>query len=382
LYSDFHYYMIHTLANKAGFSHAEAHTIAFASQFIDDNVRYEDMTVINLPTIWYGDCAEGNVFKPVCTAHDDLMMVASGLIPSVEKRTYLPFHFIPETAEGLTRPDGRIARKVVDEAINSLKKAPPSQDIEDRRVRERELIALGIALHSYADTWAHREFTAYHEDKNSVEDFEVKTASGWVEGSSISGSRSPLPVGHGRAGSCPDMSFLEWRYRSPSGMVERNNPGDYNHAAMMIFNLLKEVAPEGNPQADWNDISSRIWTVVSTHPQDYSLFAQQKSADYVRSFPECFPGMSADDVASHNPSSDPEGKRVPYNKYEWANSAFVSHSWIETYKSPSNLFGTTPDVTRYPYVFKKDNPDYKWLFFHIKANEQRKMIFQELGLTY
>ena len=76
---DFHYHGIGVLAKAAGFHEDDALTIAYASQYVDDATESEPIRVGEM------------IFEPVRSAHVGLLAYDW----SVQKRVYIPFHFIP-----------------------------------------------------------------------------------------------------------------------------------------------------------------------------------------------------------------------------------------------------------------------------------------------
>jgi len=155
---DFHYYCIFVLANLAGFSQEDAKTIAYSSQFVDDS---RDSKRIKIKDYAY---------DTVRTAHNSIYFYKW----NVQKKIYFPFHFIPPEVlknngsfSYVTKPNSNFAQMVIDEAIN---------DQTDLR-----LYRMGVALHTYADTWAHQNFSGRKHRENNTENFaNVKMANGRI----------------------------------------------------------------------------------------------------------------------------------------------------------------------------------------------------------
>src|SRR3954471_13986701 len=122
MYLDYHYYMIRVLAEKAGFSPADAQIIAYASQYVDDSNEWKKFTIENMPDEVSGTVRpDARTFDPVCTAHKDIQFVG-GMRTEAQVRTYIPFHFVPkdecspanqEFYDYRTKPDGNIARSLI-----------------------------------------------------------------------------------------------------------------------------------------------------------------------------------------------------------------------------------------------------------------------------
>jgi len=167
---EFHYYSTALLAVKAGFSPPDAATLAYASQYVDHHNRALEIaagtgTVFSRPTQNYS-------FWDEVTVGDVLM----------------PFHFLP-AGEGYptVRRDG--ASSPFDVRPNS----EPAKRLLVEALKTRDLYRVGLALHTFSDTWAHQNFTARDEAWNRLD------------------ANNPLPSpGHLQAGTAPDLWLAEW----------------------------------------------------------------------------------------------------------------------------------------------------------------------------
>lgn len=235
---DFHYCCIAVLARAAGFLPGRALSLAYASQYVDDAYESEPIKVGEL------------FFEPVRTAHLGLRAVDW----SVQKRIYIPFHFLPRRPlrspgdSFLTAPAGPFARLLWRHAL--LERGP------------RRLAAMGIALHTLADGWSHQGFSGRQHPENDVERIEHRRDGRW--------RRLILPnvyldlapkVGHAQAGHFPDEAGLVWRYRRsrPSGTVERDNTREFLRAARRLYRLLREAAPSSSRALlTWSMLEPRV----------------------------------------------------------------------------------------------------------------------------
>ncbi len=223
---DIHFYAIYALSRAAAFSPAEAHIIASSSQYTDDSI-YEIYPGLE-------------PWKPVRTAHIGLETWSS----SLQREVFMPFHFIPG-GEGrgeerwITRAGSSLAETVLKAAI-------------DTRGNSLYLFRLGIALHAYADTFSHQNFTGSHSRFNTVRDLHARNESKYWEMAQKRwhfGPQSPyklLPkIGHGEAGKHPDIPYLEWSYRNHRGtMVHGSNPTRYIEA---LESICAQLAPLNKP---------------------------------------------------------------------------------------------------------------------------------------
>lgn len=258
---DFHYHAIAVLARGVGFPAEDAETIAHASQYVDDSTESEPIPI---------NC-RGKVvsFEPVRTAHD--LQRFSHLYHSVQwseqKRVYLPFHFLPAEAfdaarcdkfSFLTRKDSPLARALVTEAFGET----------DPR---RRLCALGIALHTYADSWSHAQFSGKTaKDENDVEAIEVfdEVKNAWQKLRTENLTFDLVPcIGHAQAECYPDRVSEHWKCKLPTGLLERNNRNYFLEAAECIYRLLSTMLGAGavNP-IRWADLKLRIERVFQHVP--------------------------------------------------------------------------------------------------------------------
>jgi hypothetical protein len=185
---DFHYYLVYSQAKIT--EQEKADVIAYASQFVDDNNEGCFLSVKG-DKEWFPEKIEtdnGNYY-PIMTQS----LSPKSLSPYVQKYVYVPFHFLPgdNTVEIdksknplSTTPNSGNAKQVLKAALKSNGVCAPYR--------------IGIALHTYADTWSHQNFTGLNEDWNSVYP--------WYE---IFKSIAPN-IGHAEAGHSPDVISETW----------------------------------------------------------------------------------------------------------------------------------------------------------------------------
>jgi hypothetical protein len=128
------------------------------------------------------------------------------------------------------------------------------------RHQRHALHRLGIAMHTYADTWAHQGFVGVRHAINHAT--ELTGSDGKHDHSFMDRVKNyfvdiVLPLGHGTVLSNPDKPWLVWGYTNGLGeRVERNNPKDYLDAcdhlcrAMQCFRSgdIEHGAPGLGPQ--------------------------------------------------------------------------------------------------------------------------------------
>jgi hypothetical protein len=172
---EFHYYAVHILALEAGFDERTAFLMANSSQEVDAST---------MPAAF--DAPRGPVDVAVTQNYlfwDD----------AVSRGIYLPFHFMPgdHSAAASVRADGRRNRYAVTPNSDSAK------ELLVTALRDKDPYLLGIALHTFADTWAHQNFCGLLDDWNDI--------------GSTSIAASLPAAGHLQALSSPDEPDARWQ---------------------------------------------------------------------------------------------------------------------------------------------------------------------------
>lgn len=369
---DFHYSMTRALAQSAGFQAEDAQDIAYANQYVDDAWDVIPAIIEGLPeAIQGGIVLRSDVFSPVTTAHND-DTVKAGFLNAAQSRTYIPFHFLPEfeySGSGdydyRTRPNGEIARGLMASAVRKVREA-----WDDREQRTRYLIKLGIASHSYIDTWAHQDFSGrFRAEENAVTEIEHHEARKWTrqDGAMLSFKANlfATPIGHARAGYRPDMPHLTWRYRSPSlGLRERCNPEEFMKAAQAVFIYFAEAAGKGR---EWSrELEKKVQECI-----DYAPAGMDETNHSTRKL-EIYPQVFRD-------------VHFGYDRTEWrrkvlegdlellATSDPVRILEVESYLELNNDEAARKLMPKLKYKIDH-SVGLRWLYFHMEALEQRNYV--------
>jgi hypothetical protein len=237
---DFHHGATYVLARLAGFDHDAAGVVAHAAQYVDDATQDGAL-----------DFRTGERYVRATSAHKTLD-IKWNADAADNRLVWVPFHFLPGnapppagTAPGevflrrmMCKPDSEIAREMV-------------LDCVQRQDLPFALHRLGIALHTYVDTFAHQQFVGIVCDLNRLVDVTVDPDPAYVH-SDVYGHLTSglsklaafvaghLPVGHAAATTLPDMPFLKWRFTRRNGeTVVRDNPTDFLAAAQAAFNMAR-----------------------------------------------------------------------------------------------------------------------------------------------
>ncbi len=221
---EFHYYAIYILAREAGLDEGFAGTLAYSSEYVDAATH----------TLSF-DAPRGRV---------DVRPTQNYLFwdETVRREIYLPFHFLPgdPAAASALRVDG---------ARSSYAVTPNGDIVKGLLIdafKDKDPYLMGIALHSFADSWAHQNFTGLMEDYNALP---------------LSRAKALPPAGHLQALAQPDAPEGVWmddRLKHPhSEVVNRER---FTLAARKIYRYLRVFL--GKPYKDDELVVeplARIW---------------------------------------------------------------------------------------------------------------------------
>jgi len=244
---DFHHAVTYVTARLAGFSHEDADVVAYCAQYVDD--------ATNSGVIEFDN---GALYSRLSSAHKALDY--RNFKDLANHRVWLPFHFLPGNG-GLPAgqdPAGGFIEKLICRPDSPVAHDMIASAIADRHKRYG-LARLGIAMHVYADTWAHQGFAGVCHQINYITTLDHEgnpdaTISSWF-GDVLDRLKSEVvatawPLGHGAALSNPDKPFLQWSYVDHRGeKILRDNPSDFVTAADHLCRAMRRYIA-GDPNAD------------------------------------------------------------------------------------------------------------------------------------
>jgi hypothetical protein len=248
---DFHYDIIFALSKEAGYVDADANIIAYASQYVDDNTDRE-YTVSDCSGEFYVGFPDeigrsGDLYFPVITQAVDI----TSFKLSVQRYVFAPFHFIPG--------DSNVTIKRKKNPLCTTRGCKYAADLIQEAKRSKDIYRLGIALHTYADTFSHERFSAFREDWNRVHKTPIENL--------------PPNIGHAEVFHQPDEISTEW-VDERFGKKKIVNSERAMAAAESIFGLIKKRNVKwGNIQADFEtfmdaeDFQERVNLVESKYPK-------------------------------------------------------------------------------------------------------------------
>jgi hypothetical protein len=228
---DFHFYAVYYLARAAGFAPADARLLAWSSQYVDDYEHTKPLTA---------DFSTLGGFHFLSPARVEEGRVC---IPALKPNLLTDCFAVTVVAQDPVRPgwENQIA-------VANLARAASIDGEKGRR-----LIALGIALHSWADTFAHEQRTAVLGDPVN---FAVPRPVGSTLGEVVRQAATQVvgglvPTGHSAWGNVPD-----WPWIDPEKAVR---------AARSIWWILRAL-PEANsaPVKEWEEIDWKVRSVFWT----------------------------------------------------------------------------------------------------------------------
>lgn len=238
--SEFHYYAVHFLCLRAGFAPEEARRVARSSQYVDDAV------------VAY--VVEDGRAPYRCLVTQNYLFWDEATLRDV----YLPFHFLPGDPERTRRE----RRDGLSPALAASPDSPLSKELLVEALKSGDTYRLGIALHAYADGWAHQHFSGRIEEANALD------------------PSSPLPpAGHLQALRAPDEALGRWR--DPRLLPELalvDNRGRFLAAARKIYRYLRvsRRLPFDDEELVLGELE-RIWARKGGSPGQAASGAQSRA---------------------------------------------------------------------------------------------------------
>jgi len=357
---DFHYGVIKVLARAAGFSEDDAQTIAYASQYTDDSANHQPVLMENLGNLslnkkleqWVELLGlhngperkivvkvwEGTLFDPVCTSHVGVDYIL-GLDSGVQRKVYVSFHFLPgkkhfdgQEFSYLTIPNGGIASSLLDAIVDAYR----TDDHNQKKLRSVALCALGIALHSYADTWAHQSFSGRRSSAdNDLIDLKVDGVKPPID--EIMKLGALVPIGHLDAGNYPDRpdNAVEFEFKRGENL-KRSNTDAFLEAAEKILSALAPLNGK-DPAIEWGKIGATLKDCLAEESD-----AKDRVKLIENEFKKEFPELTMD-----------------YDKGRWEREAVKMKPAVDF---------------KYSITFLPTGQSNKWFDFHVAALAQRTFV--------
>lgn len=203
---EFHYYITYLIAAKAGFGAKDAYLLAYSSQYVDDNDMVFEISTDTSHSYQNYISQTMNILKPKLKLF----------------RIYPIFHFIPgkPLADTARRKDGKL------HYLNTTPDSDNARNILKLALQSGDIYRIGVASHSYADSWAHQNFVGYYDEFNTIKKSILK--------------RIKPRIGHAGAGHNPDRVGLSWTdHRLVSSLRDIDNNKRFLQAAARLFELYR-----------------------------------------------------------------------------------------------------------------------------------------------
>ncbi|MCL2363098.1 MAG: hypothetical protein FWC71_00360 [Defluviitaleaceae bacterium] len=270
---DFHYNTVKVLAVHAGFSVQDAQYIAYFSQQVDDFIMHAPFITDSAPPPFFIENRLARklrirrnrwVFLPCTTGINMLRTLSS----SYRLHTLMPFHFImPRPFYTLNKNAERSLYRCI--SANRGEHLLVNQRVKDivQQMRTEDfLIALGITLHTFADSYAHEGFSGFQGWENAAH------VHAGLRSSESLFFRTLPSIGHANAGSLPDECTAKIEIhakrteKSPyEPLIVRDNAVFFADCARRICDILcmaNQKSPLNN--SEWGQLSENL-TTAQTH---------------------------------------------------------------------------------------------------------------------
>ena len=304
---DFHYYVIKTLARTAGFDEEEAQTIAYYSQQVDDFVKCSPMCVRQEPPAYfmekgYAKKSLGETWQVM--PHPTGIDVLQSLHEKYQYTTLASFHFIParplaeiQEQTGHTRADYRCVRADDERAVLIDQIVKEAVDAVQEQSCEKSLMQLGMALHTYADTYAHCGYSGLEGWENRAV---IKKAYNQQTGK----EEVPEPerrvfelvphIGHGNSGHVPDVCTYQIDVAMQKDEqdndltlhIVRDNLKEFLVCSKAIFgHLCRAAQTDAGDKAVWREFEQRLARAMQV-PTLEETSKEKLTAHWKTVFPE------------------------------------------------------------------------------------------------
>ena len=234
---EFHYYMTYIIARRAGFNANDSYIIAHSSQYTDDNTEHLYISQ-DTPDAYESYISQTvNILKP----QKELM------------RIYPVFHFLPGSLNEISgdsarRADGKL------HLMNAIPNSVSVRKLLTDALGLHDLYRIGIATHTFSDTFAHQNFVGADDGFNDM--------AGLLE--------QLIPsVGHADAKHSPDIPNEMWKdERLVPSHALIDNKIRFLDAAGCLFDLYRGHSTDDDARRSLlADLGNAIGTKTSTTSQ-------------------------------------------------------------------------------------------------------------------
>lgn len=229
---EYHFYITHIIALRAGFKKEDSYKIAYSCQYTDDNNA--SLTIRDKSNIPYINHISQTM---------DITKPEERLL-----RIHPFFHFFPgntkEIVDAPSRHDGKL------HLLNTIPGNSNALKLMRWAFKSNNLYNIGIATHMFADTYAHQNFAGFKDGFNSMK--------GFLE--------FLIPnIGHADAKYAPDVPGKVWTdTRLTSAFEEINNNTRFLNASEHIYGLFRLKLNPGYPKDKLSKEKTKLRTELES----------------------------------------------------------------------------------------------------------------------
>src|SRR3972149_8391205 len=307
---EFHYYMTYIIALRARFKADEAYTIAYSSQYTDDNDTSYEILGEDVP------------YNNYISQTMDITKPKEELL-----RIHPYFHFFPGTKSEIVnksypRKDGKL------HLLNTIPNNVNVRRLFTKSLKSADLYTIGIATHTYADTFCHRDFAGCKDEFNWIQ-LKGLIAGVW--------SKVGPAIGHALAMHTPDIPGLVWSdTRHLSNYNEVRNKDRILDAAGNIFQFYcdhctKQRAVEQNKKKIVSELSEVIGEISEEdnrkedREKNYRSILKSITKDAFKDYDE---DTWFDEAVSYRPKGESIGTSHVKNEF-FRKLEFMNSNWFK-----------------------------------------------------
>ncbi len=302
---DFHYFIIYSIAKITQFKHADI--IAYSSQFVDDNNEGQFDIDGEISLFPEKIKANGGYYYPIMTQS----LSPKSLNPYVQKYVYVPFHFLPG--------DNTVTINGKKNKLNTTPNSTNSKILLQNALDSGNPYQIGIALHTYADTWSHQNFTGMQEGWNSVYPW-------------YNVFKSIVPnIGHAEAGHSPDIISETWTdNRTKEKIVNRARALE---AVGETYKALRKITNKG-PM--WGAIKPEFRNVINADDYD----------DRKQKINKLLKSKKLGEVPTYDKNTWIDAALDKQQNETVMHPGFEATNWYEFHQAAKAHFATVLDLTK------------------------------------
>ncbi len=318
---EFHYYITKYLAINAGFSPEEAETIAYSSQYVDDNI---EQFFIQTPD-------KKEEYHNYISQTRDITKPKKELL-----RIYVLFHFFPGDPSYYyaRRRDGKMHLMITTPgSTHAVEVFMSLADVTN-------LYLVGIASHMLADTYSHQNFTGTFDEINAMKGV-------WQ-------TLTPN-IGHADALYKPDIPNLTWI--DPRLIDENMNISNKNRvlkAAKLLYNNFLFLTSGTN---NWGSVKKNLNKILSEEIDEMELHKVDKQIK--------------ERIEKYKALLEEEGASSDYDPSKWFNEAIIQK--VRFLDDRKFAFDPIKDKL----IFKENYQNSDWFKFQESVKKYQKLAFKK-----